>query len=456
MALRKLRRSLKPVIWVMTIAFVISIFLIGAGSAIGKQKQPIAMKVNGKKIEIATVERAIYQNLEAQRQYYKENVDEDYVKIATINSAIENELLRQGAKKLHVGVAGKEVNEKYKELVAPIGEKEAELRIKNGMGMTVSAFKKILKKDLVIQKTREKIEDSYNPSEEEIKEEYENKKFTTYKEKSFDDAKEDIAESLKSINKSATYMKWIEEKLASAKIEDVNANYAKFMKKDVVKVGEFAIDNISFYGASNYGINLMGKSKKDAYKETIDQLKAQQGLAMEAKKRGLKVDETLPEAMKAGKLIDELRKDIKAKYELKDEDLMAYFGENSKKYETKESAKLKFVQINVKESDKDIEASKEDAKKILVEAMEEGADFAKLAEKYSEGPTASKGGDLGWFGKGRMVAEFEEAAFKGEKGKVYPEVVKTQFGYHIIKIDDKKRRWIRNKSKSHTCKRKNI
>jgi peptidyl-prolyl cis-trans isomerase C len=63
--------------------------------------------------------------------------------------------------------------------------------------------------------------------------------------------------------------------------------------------------------------------------------------------------------------------------------------------------------------------------------------FAEMARKYSQCPSSKSGGDLGWFGKNRMVPEFEKAAFEGEKGKILGPV-KTQFGYHLIKVLDKK------------------
>jgi parvulin-like peptidyl-prolyl isomerase len=68
----------------------------------------------------------------------------------------------------------------------------------------------------------------------------------------------------------------------------------------------------------------------------------------------------------------------------------------------------------------------------VLDKINKGESFAKLAEEYSMDGTRKRGGDLGYFGRGVMVKEFEDAAFKLEKGQVSG-LVKTQFGYHIIK-----------------------
>jgi peptidyl-prolyl cis-trans isomerase C len=80
---------------------------------------------------------------------------------------------------------------------------------------------------------------------------------------------------------------------------------------------------------------------------------------------------------------------------------------------------------------------KEDDAKSLLARIEAGESFSDLAKKCSDCPSGRKGGDLGWFGTGQMAREFEEAAFKGAKGCVVGPV-KTQFGWHLIKILDQR------------------
>jgi peptidyl-prolyl cis-trans isomerase C len=76
--------------------------------------------------------------------------------------------------------------------------------------------------------------------------------------------------------------------------------------------------------------------------------------------------------------------------------------------------------------------------KAALERLKKGEDFAKVAAELSKDPGSGKeGGDLGWFEKARMVPEFAEAAFKLEKGQL-SEPVKSQFGFHIIRTDDKR------------------
>ncbi len=81
--------------------------------------------------------------------------------------------------------------------------------------------------------------------------------------------------------------------------------------------------------------------------------------------------------------------------------------------------------------------TQEEAVAVIAE-LDKGADFAELAKSKSTGPTGPRGGDLGFFGEGRMVPEFEKAAFALEKGAYTKEPVQTQFGWHVIKKEDER------------------
>jgi peptidyl-prolyl cis-trans isomerase C len=85
-------------------------------------------------------------------------------------------------------------------------------------------------------------------------------------------------------------------------------------------------------------------------------------------------------------------------------------------------------------------ATEDDAKAVF-EQLRKGADFAALAKEKSKDPSSSEGGDLGYFTRDRMVPEFADAAFKLQVGQI-SDPVKTEFGWHIIKLEDKRARQI--------------
>ena len=122
-----------------------------------------------------------------------------------------------------------------------------------------------------------------------------------------------------------------------------------------------------------------------------------------------------------------LRDAVVGNIEPTDDELMAYFEKNISKYTQPEQVRASHILV----------ADLDTANKVLDE-LNNGADFAELAKKYStDTGTKDKGGDLGWFGRGQMVKEFEDAAFSLKVGEV-SQPVKTQYGYHIIKVTDHK------------------
>jgi peptidyl-prolyl cis-trans isomerase D len=119
-----------------------------------------------------------------------------------------------------------------------------------------------------------------------------------------------------------------------------------------------------------------------------------------------------------------------------DQELRSYYDAHKSEYSQEEQVKARhiLVMVNDQRNDAQAQARIAEAKKKL----EGGADFAAVARQYSD-DTASKdkGGDLGWFGRNKMVKEFEDAAFGAQPGKLVGPV-KSSFGYHLIEVTDKR------------------
>jgi len=111
--------------------------------------------------------------------------------------------------------------------------------------------------------------------------------------------------------------------------------------------------------------------------------------------------------------------------DVKDEEAKEVYEQNKDKYISDEKVSAKHILVDDEEKCKEIK-----------EEIDNGLDFSDAAAKYSSCPSSKKGGRLGEFGKGQMVPEFEEVAFKMEEGEI-SDPVKSQFGYHIIQLDKK-------------------
>ena len=163
--------------------------------------------------------------------------------------------------------------------------------------------------------------------------------------------------------------------------------------------------------------------------KVLNQMIDETVLLEEAKNHGYeKTDEykAQVEAQKTRLLISFLLRDtVEKKLKVNDEDLKTYYSAHPEQFKELEQRRVRHILVK----------TEEEAKQVM-KALKKGDDFIELARKKSVDPSAANGGDLGWFTKGQLVPEFEAAAFALKSRDDLSEIVKTQFGYHIIKLVD--------------------
>ncbi|WMJ80006.1 peptidylprolyl isomerase [Clostridium sp. MB40-C1] len=163
-------------------------------------------------------------------------------------------------------------------------------------------------------------------------------------------------------------------------------------------------------------------------KQLIEQLVAFELFYNYGKDNGIEETETYKEALEATKreLITQLSIENALKsVEVTDKEVEDYYNANKEGFKTPEMVSAKHILVDTEELANEIAGK-----------IKEGLSFEEAAQEYSTCPSKAQGGNLGQFGRGQMVPEFEEAAFTLEIGTL-SQPVKTQFGYHLIKVENK-------------------
>ena len=178
-------------------------------------------------------------------------------------------------------------------------------------------------------------------------------------------------------------------------------------------------------------INKQIETIKKRFSDEVAYKKALEGMDVSEKEIRAKIRRGL--AIK--QLLDT---NVLQKIAVTEEESKKFYNNNPNLFKQTEQIKASHILIKVAP---DAEESKKIQARKKIEAVQkkvrQGEDFGLLAKTSSEGPTAQRKGDLGYFGRGRMVKPFEDAVFALNVGEV-SEIVETQFGYHLIKVIDKK------------------
>lgn len=431
MAIRKFRSKMKPIVIVITLAFALS-SLIAAYYTMSSQLavKNYAFKVNGEKVDAVNIARAknmISANLQNRG-------DDKILETLAVDQAIEDELVQQMADNLKIKVSGSDVNREYETIENRIKDKEQFQKMLQAQGYTKASFKKEIERSLKRMKVLETFTENAKVSDDEVLKMYNDNKYTMFAGADFETIKDGLKKSLMQTEGNREFYKELQNMKKNMKLDDVREQFAGFEEKVQATKDGIDFTNVDY---SKLYVQFLGEGMKpeDAEVQLDKVLDYQAKILNAAKSYGVEVDENLPVLIRVEDAYEGIAEKVKSQITYNDEDLMKYFKDNKGRYDIYPSADAYIAILRTEPSQADKDAAKAKAENIMKKVTVNN--FADTAKAESDCPSASRGGDLDWFGKGQMVPEFEKAAFEGKVGEIYPEVVGTQFGQHIIYVTDK-------------------
>lgn len=188
--------------------------------------------------------------------------------------------------------------------------------------------------------------------------------------------------------------------------------------------------------AENRDISLDEEKKEEIFQNQLENIKQQNNMSEEEllealSQQGIESLEDYKEQFLSRNednlLINALREEVLSDIEVSDEEAEEYYEENKDQYEHDEQVEASHILLE----------DEEKAEELIAE-IDEGASFGEMAKEHSTGPSAENEGELGYFSRGDMVPDFEDAAFELDVGEITEEPVETEHGFHIIKVTDKR------------------
>ena len=199
-------------------------------------------------------------------------------------------------------------------------------------------------------------------------------------------------------------------------------------------------EKLQIMESENRGIKVIRKDIDQGVTTVKERFQSDNEFKEELKKQNLTEREFREKIRDQLMIIKLIEQEVKQKVsEPTSKEIKSFYKEHEKEMIELEQVRVRHILIKVDKDaaqDERNEALKK-IEEILKEARKKNSDFLELAKKYSEGPSGKEGGDLGFFGRGEMVKEFERAAFKLRVGEISG-VVETKYGYHIIKSIERK------------------
>lgn len=464
MALRNYKGFIKKLSALMTISFGLSMIFAGwtfiQNNIINRPTKEYIVEVNGEKIYKEDFEKEMYNmtnyaaNLLTQKKQQLaqmgvdtsnyQGVPENILKEYLIKSLIERKVLLTSAKDLKIKVSNSEVNKIVEENQKQAGGKDKFVAYLMQNGYNLTTYKEQVKNGEILQKIEEKIKGTMKITDEEAKKVYERYKYTNFENQTFEEAKPQIIEILNSENTSMLVNSYVTKALEKANIK-FNSDEYKKLYEDTKKV--VAEKNGYKFTQANVNEQVIGTffSTQEGYSDKlVESIKANLKTSLDksieimekAKAVGIKSN---PQYTGLDELKDYTKQYFNYlvdNYKPSESAMLERFNANRNTYNIKNTIAGYVVGEDYTASEKDFEILKKQAEDVMKTITKEN--FAAKAKELSKDPgSKDNGGSLGeQIDLSGLVPEFAEAVQKGKAGEIVGPV-RTEFGYHIIYIQDK-------------------
>lgn len=405
MALKKFRKIMKPV------TLVVAIAMIGSGAWLtlknfldhpSKTGAQYAFEVNGEKISKAKVAREENSFSEQLSKLGQGQTNKEMISLLAFQKTIDDELTLQLADEMKIKVSSSEVDEEYKKIEESIGNKDQFKRMLSVQGYSKKSFKGMLKENLLIKKTLDR-----------------------FHEEGEKEGKDGVL----------LYQEALAKKREEMKLENLSPEFEKLQVSVVEEIDGFKITNLDMAERATQMMLMTGAPEKQVTDFLKGQYRKEIEFAKKAQKEGIQVPSNLPlnvQLVQYGKaLFDKYKKEVK----VEDAELNKFFATNEEKYSLHANLDASIAVLKINVSEADLAKIEKEAKDTLAGLTPEN--FAKTGEELqAKHPGNIIYEELGWFEKGAMVKEFEEAAFSAKNPEIYPQVITTKFGKHLLYIQE--------------------
>ncbi|WP_064607188.1 peptidylprolyl isomerase [Streptobacillus moniliformis] len=456
MAFKKMGRPMKVITVFIAIAMLIPVFMSAYTYFSNREKKTVMLKIDGEKIykedfdkkydnfskQIESLNEQIIKvkNLDKEKyQALPEELVKGYVLAGQVYEALNKVLINE----LGARASKKEIEQKFKELEDQLGGSKGLITALNAQGQTVENLRETIKMFLLNDKKLEIIKQKISVTDKEIEERFNQRKFTEYEDKSFAEVKDEVKDDILN-EKAKIYEKsLIENKFNNAKISISDKTIEPALNKLKEVFFEKEEYKFTYMDVLSQIVNLFFKQGNGYTEDFQNMIKGLIETDLDKKIRirdkaiesGLTLNQDLLPKYQLEYIAEEYVSKLIGSYVATEEEMRAIFNKYQGAFDIQHTVSGEIIGMAYIPSDDDAKETENKVIELMKTITKEN--FADKARELSKDPgSAQNGGDLGKANINNFVPEFRTAVAKAEAGSIVGPI-KTQFGYHIILVEEK-------------------